>query len=66
LLRQDKNGIQIIEASAIKYAMLVTSYYSNFKIIEKCDHLRVKVLPKQMASVIPIYMNESTVILSEK
>ncbi|MCD6026768.1 MAG: hypothetical protein K0R08_1287 [Solimicrobium sp.] len=59
LLRQDKNGIQIIEASAIKYAQLVTSYYSNSKIREEIDRLKIKVLPKQMASIIPIYVSAS-------
>ncbi|MCD6027391.1 MAG: hypothetical protein K0R08_1910 [Solimicrobium sp.] len=54
LLRQDSNGLQIIEASALKYAILVTSYYSNTKIREEIDRLRIKVLPKQMASIIPI------------
>jgi PAS domain S-box-containing protein len=57
LLHQNRNGLQIIEASEIKGAMLVTSYYSNQKIREEADRLGIKVLPKQMASVIPIYVD---------
>jgi hypothetical protein len=57
LLHQNRNGLQLIEASKIKGAMLVTSYYSNQKIREEADRLKIKVLPKQMASVIPIYIN---------
>lgn len=57
LLHQDRNGLQIVEASGIKHAMLVTSYYSNPKIREATDRLGIKVLPKQMASIIPIYID---------
>jgi len=56
-LRQNRNGLQIIEASAIDHTILVTSYYSNPKVQEEASHLRVKILPKQMASVVPIYMD---------
>ena len=56
LLRQNKNGLQIIEASEINHPILVTSYYSNPKIQTAAGQLGVKILPKQMASVIPIYM----------
>lgn len=54
LLNQDRNGLQIIEASQINGAILVTSYYSNPKVRETAAKLNVNILPKQMASVIPI------------
>lgn len=57
LLHQDRNGLEIVEASGIKDAILVTSYYSNPKIREATDRLGIKVLPKQMASIIPIYID---------
>jgi len=57
LLHQDRNGLQIIEASEIEHAILVTSYYSNPKVREESDQLGIKILPKQMASVIPIYID---------
>ena len=54
LLHQDRNGLQIIEASQLKGATLVTSYYADPKVREIANKLNVKMLPKQMASVIPI------------
>jgi anti-sigma regulatory factor (Ser/Thr protein kinase) len=56
LLRQAKNGLQIIEESGIKNATLVTSYYANAQIRDKAMRLGVKILPKQMASIVPISM----------
>ena len=54
LLRQAKNGLQIIEESGIKNTTLVTSYYTNVQIRDKAIQLGVKILPKQMASIVPI------------
>lgn len=54
LLNQERNGLQIIEASQINGAILVTSYYSNPKVSEAAAKLNINILPKQMASVIPI------------
>lgn len=54
LIGQDKNGLQIIEQSGIKNTTLVTSYYANLKIRDKATELGVKILPKQMASIVPI------------
>jgi signal transduction histidine kinase len=57
LLHQDRNGLQIIEASGIKGATLVTSYYSNQKVRAEADRLGVRILPKLMAATIPVYMD---------
>jgi len=54
LLRQSKNGLQVIEESEIKNTTLVTSYYANAQIRDKALPLGVKILPKQMASIVPI------------
>lgn len=54
LLRQNKDGLQIIVESQIKNSTLVTSYYADALVRDKAMQLGVKVLPKQMASVIPI------------
>jgi PAS domain S-box-containing protein len=59
LLRQAKNGLQIIEESGIKNTTLVTSYYANSQIRDKALSLGVKILPKQMASIVPIEINEN-------
>lgn len=54
LLHQDKNGLQILEESKVKDATLVTSYYSQPRLRDAAARLNIKILPKQMASVIPI------------
>jgi len=59
LLQQSRNGLEVIKESGIKRAILVTSYYSNPKVRENIDQLGIKMLPKQMASIIPIiFANE--------
>jgi PAS domain S-box-containing protein len=54
LLRQVKTGLEIIKESGIKNATLVTSYYANPEIRNQTIDLKVKILPKQMASIVPI------------
>jgi PAS domain S-box-containing protein len=54
LLRQAKTGLEIIKDSRIKNAILVTSYYTNAEIRDQAIKLGVKILPKQMASIVPI------------
>ena len=62
LLQQRKNGLEVVKESGIKHAMLVTSYYFNPKIREEASRLEIKILPKQMASIIPIlFANEKVV-----
>jgi len=59
LLRQAKNGLQIIEESGIKNTTLVTSYYTNSAIRNRAIELGVKILPKQMASIVPISVGQA-------
>jgi hypothetical protein len=59
LLRQPKNGLQVIEESEIKNTTLVTSYYANPKIRDKAIGLNVKILPKQMASIVSLEVEAS-------
>jgi PAS domain S-box-containing protein len=54
LLNQNKNGLEVVKESGLKHAMLVTSYYSEAKIREETGQLGIKILPKQMASIVPI------------
>ncbi len=57
LLHQDKSGLEVIRESKIKQAILVTSHYGNSKIRASATQSGIKVLPKQMASVVPIYID---------
>ncbi len=54
LIGQNKNGLQIIEECGIGNTTLVTSYYANPTIRDKTTQLGIKLLPKQMASIVPI------------
>jgi PAS domain S-box-containing protein len=56
LLHQPRNGIEIIQASKIKQSILVTSHYTNPAIRDTATKLKIKILPKQMASIIPIHV----------
>ncbi len=54
LLGQSKNGLEIIEICSIKNTALITSYYTDLKIRDKARQLGTKILPKKMASIVPI------------
>lgn len=54
LLRQAKNGLQIVEESGIKNTTLVTSYYAHVPLRDQVIKMGAKILPKQMASIVPI------------
>jgi signal transduction histidine kinase len=56
LLHQPRNGIEIIQASKIKQSILVTSHYTNPTVRDTATKLKIKILPKQMASIIPIHV----------
>ena len=54
LLNQNRHGLQIVEASKLERAALVTSYYANPALQQSVGQMGIKILPKQMASVVPI------------
>jgi signal transduction histidine kinase len=56
LLHQPRNGLEIIQASNIRHSILVTSHYANPTVRDAATKLKVKILPKQMASIIPIHV----------
>ena len=57
LLKQEKNGLRIIELSEIRSSTLITSYYDSEEVREKASQLQVKILPKKMASIVPINLS---------
>lgn len=60
LLNQKQTGLEIIEELAIEEkSILVTSRYEEGFIRSKCQSLKVKLLPKMMASLIPIELAKS-------
>lgn len=57
LLRQELNGLDVIEKSDIKRSILVTSHYADPIVLDLVEKIGTKILPKQLASEIPIYVD---------
>lgn len=58
LLKQHLTGLDIIEESGIKKAVLVTSHYASQEIRERAAKIGTKILPKLLASEIPIILKK--------
>jgi len=59
LLNQDLNGLQVIDLVQMKRAILVTSHYANKRVQQSAFKTGTKILPKQLASSVPIHINKS-------
>lgn len=58
LIGQSINGLDIIEKTQITRAILVTSHSDEENIRERASKLKAKILPKLLASVIPIELKQ--------
>ena len=54
LLKQNLDGLMVIEESQLSRTLLVTSYYMNPSVRHRAAQVGCKILPKQMASEISI------------
>jgi signal transduction histidine kinase len=55
LLNQGTNGLDIIDKLNIgTQSILVTSHYEEKSIRNRCEQLKVRLIPKSMASIVPI------------
>lgn len=63
LLNQDMNGLQVIKVCGTKRVLLVTSYYYMPTVQKSAIDLGVKILPKQMALVTPLFCTQRHGIL---
>ena len=55
LIGQDLNGIEIIDKFQLQEkSILVSSRADDEEVIEKCENLKIKLLPKELASTTPI------------
>lgn len=54
LINQDITGLDVIEQSGIKQAILVTSYYDNEDIIRRAILANTKILPKMLAAEVAL------------
>lgn len=58
LLKQELNGLHVIKESAVERSILVTSHYANQTVIDLATKSGTKILPKQLASEIPIIIED--------
>jgi PAS domain S-box-containing protein len=58
LLKQELNGLSVIEKSKIKHSLLVTSHYMNPDLRIAASKTGTKILPKQLASEIQIKIDK--------
>jgi len=56
LLKQDLNGLDVIKQTGITRSILVTSHYFNKTVRLDAGETETKILPKQLASDIPIHI----------
>ena len=60
LINQKLNGLQIIEKTSMQnHSILVTSHHGHKKVRDSATKIGVKILPKQLASYVPIIVIES-------
>lgn len=59
LLKQDLNGLDVIERSQVKRSLLVTSHYMDLNLQNQAIKVSTKILPKQLASEVQIRIDEN-------
>ncbi len=59
LLKQELNGLDVVEKTQIQHSILVTSHYANPLVRDQAAKTSTKILPKQLASEIPIKIAEA-------
>lgn len=61
LLKQELNGLHVVERTNVKLSILVTSHYANAIVLERAAKMGTKILPKQLASEVPINIDETII-----
>lgn len=64
LLKQELNGLHVIERTVIRRSILVTSHYANQAICDLAAKTGTKILPKQLASEIPIRIENTAKVIT--
>lgn len=59
LLKQELNGLQVVKKGHVRRSILVTSHYASTTILEQAAKTGTQILPKQLASEIPIIIDET-------
>ena len=63
LLHQKQHGLQIIEACNVERVILVTGYYASPALQKSAAQMGIKMLPKQMVSVVPVHIQQDEDII---
>lgn len=66
LVKQKWNGLDLVKNTNVKRSILVTSHYANIGVQKRANRLNTKILPKQLASEIPITVEKETLAAEEK
>ena len=66
LLKQDLDGLMVVEKSGLSRTLLVTSHYRNTAVRERAMKTNCKILPKEMASEIDLDAQEVAVDTTKK
>jgi signal transduction histidine kinase len=61
LLEQNLHGLEVIQQTGIKNTILVTSHHNNQEVRDLAKLTNTKILPKPLASEIPIIISEAPV-----
>lgn len=56
LIDQQKNGLEIIRQTQLRNVTLVTSHYANPNVLQYAKKLHVPILPKRLASKVPVHV----------
>jgi PAS domain S-box-containing protein len=59
LLKQELNGLHVVNKANIARSILVTSHYADPIVLERASKLHTQILPKQLAADIPIYIDDA-------
>ncbi len=65
LIGQDKNGLEVIAATGLKRAILVTSHYVEHDIQNRATEMKIRILPKSLAPEVPITVLETTADMAD-
>lgn len=65
LLKQELNGLHVIEQTNIKRSVLVTSHHNNLMVRNLVVKRGAKILPKQLASEVPIKIDGVSIELKD-
>lgn len=65
LIGQSLNDLDVIEKAKMQRAILVTSHYENQEIIQRAIHLKIKILPKMLASQIKLVATDKRSAISQ-